>query len=110
MDVVVRLILGSIAVMIAAYLVPGVSVASFGTAVLVALALGVLNALVKPVLLFLTLPINILTLGLFSLVINIVILYLASALVPGFEIANSLAALLFSIVLSIAMGLLFLLI
>lgn len=104
MGIIIRLLVTSLAVILAAYVIPGVTVSSFGTAVLVALVLGLLNIFVKPILLFLTLPINILTLGLFSLVINIIILYLASALVPGFEITSAVAALLFSVALSLILG------
>lgn len=101
MMILINLILSAIAVFATAYLLPGVTVDSFVTALVVAVVLGVLNAVVKPVLLLLTLPITILTLGLFSLVINIVMILVASAVVPGFEIAGLVPAILFGLVLSL---------
>lgn len=91
----------AIAVMIAAYILPGVTVSGFLTALIVALVLGLINAVIKPILLILTLPINILTLGLFTFVINAAIILLVSAIVPGFRVDGFWWALLFSIVLSI---------
>ncbi len=104
MGFIISLIINAIAVLLSAYIVPGVMVDSFLTSVLVAVVLGLLNAVVKPVLVLLTLPVNILTLGLFSLVINVIILYLAAAVIPGFRIDGFWAALLFSIILSIVVG------
>ena len=75
--------------------------ASFTTAILVALVLGLLNTLVKPLLLILTLPITILTLGLFTVVIDIFVVLLASSIVPGFEVDGFINALLFSFVSAI---------
>ena len=104
MGFILSLVINAIAVLLAAYIVPGVMVDSFLTSVLVAVVLGLLNAVVKPILVVLTLPVNILTLGLFSLIINVIILYLAAAVVPGFRIDGFWAALLFSIILSIIVG------
>lgn len=87
-----RLLLNALAVLAVAYLVPGVSVRSFGVAILAALVLGIINALVRPVLLLLSLPINILTLGLFTLVINALLFWLTSAIVSGFFVQNFRAA------------------
>lgn len=101
MMIILNLVLSAIAVFITAYLLPGVTVDSFVTAVIVAVVLGVLNALVKPVLLLLTLPITILTLGLFALVINIIMIFLTSALVPGFEVSGLISAILFGLILSL---------
>lgn len=78
---------------------------NFVTALLVALVLGLLNVFIKPLFVILTLPINILTLGLFTLVINAVIIMMVSALVPGFKVDGFWNAMLFSIVLSIVMWL-----
>lgn len=106
---IVSLLITAVAVFLSAYLVPGVVVASFGTSIIVSLVLALLNSIVKPILLFLTLPINILTLGLFSLVINVIIIMLAAKLVPGFSVDGFLSALLFSFVMAIvvsALGLL----
>lgn len=92
--------------MLAAYLLPGVDIDGFLTAIILALVLAVLNAMVRPVLVFLTIPVTILTLGLFLLVINAVIILLASWLIDGFEVAGFLSALLFSIVVSIVVAIL----
>ena len=87
-------------IVIAAYFIPGVRVGSFFSALWVALFLGIVNILVRPVLIFITLPINILTLGLFTFVINAVLILLASSVIKGFEVAGFWWALLYSIVLS----------
>jgi putative membrane protein len=76
------------ALWVAAYLVPGVVVRSVTALLIAALVLGLVNALVRPVLTILTLPITILTLGLFYLVVNAAAFGLAAALVPGFEVAG----------------------
>lgn len=93
-----RLLFNALAVLIVAYLVPGVSVRSFGAAIIAALVLGIINALIRPVFLFLSLPINILTLGLFTLVINALMFWLASAFVSGFFVQNFTAAFLGALV------------
>lgn len=87
------------AVIIAAYLLPGVSLSGFFPALVAALILGILNVFLRPLLILLTLPINIFTLGLFTLVINALLVMLASAIVPGFEVASFWSALIFGIVL-----------
>ena len=88
-------------VMIAAYVIPGITVRSFFSALWVALFLGIVNMLLRPFLLLITLPINILTLGLFTFVINGVIILLASSIVKGFQVSGFWIAVLFSIMLSI---------
>ncbi len=84
-----------------AYVLPGVHIQDFTAALVVALVLGVINALVKPVLSILTLPITIMTLGLFSLVLNALLILLVGSIVPGFKIDGFMWALLFGILLSI---------
>lgn len=101
MTSLVSLLIYSLAILITAYIIPGIAVGSFLSAIILAIVLALLNAFVKPILILLTLPINILTLGLFSLVINLIILYLAAAIVPGFRIDNLLSALFFGILLAI---------
>ena len=91
-------LIAALSIGIAAYLVPGVSV-TLASALIAAVVLGALNLFIRPILLVLTLPINILTLGLFSLVINAFLVMFASYLVPGFFIADFLTALLFALVL-----------
>lgn len=98
------LLIQTLAVLIAAYIIPGVSVGSIWVAVIVAIVLGILNISLKPFLLLFTLPLNILTLGLFTFVINVFLIYLVSALVSGFAVAGFIPALLFSLVLSLVSG------
>ena len=106
MGFILKLILTGVAAMIAAYVLPGVSIDGFLTALILALVLAVLDAIVRPVLVFLTIPVTILTLGLFLLVINAVIILLADWLVAGFDVAGFFWALLFSLVLSIVSAIL----
>lgn len=94
----------ALAILLTAYLLPGVTLAGFGTALIAALVLGLVNAVLKPILILLTLPINILTLGLFTLVINTLMVLLASAVVKGFDVKTFWWALLFSIILSLVHG------
>ncbi len=101
MKLLIKLLIATLAVFISAYLIPGVSVDGFKTAFIVAIVLGVLNVFLKPLLVLLTLPVTILTLGLFSFVINVALIYLASYMVPGFTIASVLPALLFGLLVSL---------
>ncbi len=86
--IIVRLLLSALGVMLVAYLVPGVAVASFWIALLAAIVIGFVNAIIRPVLQVLALPITILTLGLFSLIVNAAMFGLAAWLVPGFTVAG----------------------
>ncbi|HOC45615.1 MAG: phage holin family protein [Syntrophorhabdaceae bacterium] len=101
MRLLLKWLVMTVAVLIAAYFIPGVRVASFFSALMVALFLGIVNLFLKPVLILITLPINILTLGLFTFVINAVLILLASYFVRGFQVAGFWWALLYGIVLSI---------
>ncbi|MCK5242361.1 phage holin family protein [bacterium] len=94
-------LLYAIAIMLSAYLLPGVKVTGLAAALVTALVLGLVNAILRPILLLLTLPLNILTLGLFTLVINTLLIILTSAIVPGFEVRNFWWALLFGVILSL---------
>lgn len=85
---IVRLVLNALALMLVAYLIPGIGLSGFGTAVIAALVLGLVNALIRPLVSLLALPVTILTLGLFSLVINAAMFGLAAWFVPGFSIAG----------------------
>lgn len=100
----VRLITTTLAILLTAYLLPGVHIENAWTAVLVSVVLALLNVLVKPLLILLTLPITIVTLGFFLLVINALIIQLASGIVPGFFVDGFWWALLFSIVLSLVVS------
>lgn len=107
MNIIVRLLIRALAVLITAYFLPGVEVINFWTALLVATVLVPLNFLVKPILLLLTLPINILTFGFFTLVINTLIILLTDYLVPGFSVDSFLAGFIFSLLFSLVSSLLF---
>ncbi|MGH7774740.1 MAG: phage holin family protein [Candidatus Binatia bacterium] len=86
MGFLVTLVLNALALLLVAHLIQGIRVSGFVAALIAAFVLGLLNALIKPILILLTLPLNVLTLGLFTFVINAFILWLAAALVPGFAI------------------------
>lgn len=101
MRLISYLLINGLAVIVAAYLIPGVRVDSFITAVIVAVVLGLMNTFLKPVLVILTLPITVLTLGLFLLVLNALMVSLTSMFVPGFHVASFWSSLIFSIVLAI---------
>ena len=79
-------ILNAIALLAVTYLLPSIQISGFGTALLAALVLGFINTLVRPILAILTLPITVLTLGIFYLVLNGLLFWLASALLPGFRV------------------------
>lgn len=100
MKTIINIIITTILVMVISYFLPGVRVDGFMDALIVALVLGLLNIFVKPILVLLTLPATIFTLGLFLLIINAVIILICDALVDGFEIRSFISALLFSLILS----------
>jgi len=102
MGMLISWLLSALIILVLSYILPGVTVSGFITALAVALVLGLVNAFIKPILLLLTLPINILTLGLFTLVINAALVLLVSSVVPGFHVAGFWWALVFSIVLSLS--------
>lgn len=101
MRILIHLLVSAIAVFAAARILPGVSVDGFGTAVVVAVVLGVVNAILKPLLLLLTLPLNLMTLGLFTFVIIGGLVELTAAIVPGFRVASFWWALAFALTLSV---------
>ncbi len=101
MKVVIRLLIYTLAVVITAWLLPGIHVENIATALMVAIALAIINTFLRPILIFLTIPVTILTLGLFLLVINALIIILIGKLVPGFVVDGFWWALLFSVILSI---------
>ncbi|HEY9693091.1 MAG TPA: phage holin family protein [Oculatellaceae cyanobacterium] len=94
-------LLTAISLLITAYFVPGFIVKSFGAAMVAAIILGLVNAVVKPILVILTLPLTIVSLGLFLFVINALTIWLAGSITSGFHVAGFLPALLGSIVLTI---------
>lgn len=101
MKIILHWFLRALAIVITAYLLPGVVLKSLFVALVVAVVLGLFNTILKPILIVLTLPINILTLGLFTLVINAGIIMLTSNLVEGFHVEGFWWALLFSLILSL---------
>jgi putative membrane protein len=107
MGIIVNLIIQALSVFITAYLLQaGVLVKDFMTAVIVAVVLGIANVLVKPILFILTLPLNILTLGLFTFILNGLMILLVSVFVSGFSVKNIWWAILFSVILSIVSSIL----
>jgi len=101
MNGIFRFLLSGLAVILAAYLLPGVTVEHYGYALLVALILTLVNWIVKPILIVLTIPITVLTLGLFLLVINALMIMLVDSLVSGFSVDGFWWALAFSLILSL---------
>lgn len=107
MKLIIRILLTAVAVFLIAEFLPGVSVESYVTAIIVAVVLAILNLIVKPILVILTLPVTILTLGLFLLVINAIIILLADSFVSGFGVDGFWIALIFSLLLSVFQSILF---
>ena len=107
MNFILRLLLTALAVVLLAKLLPGVSVDGYLTAIIVAIVLALLNFIVKPILVLFTLPVTVLTLGLFLLVINAIIIFLADGFVSGFEVDGWLIAIIFSLLLSLVQSILF---
>jgi putative membrane protein len=101
MNLIIRFLLNGLAVVLTAYLLPGVSVEDYWTALIVALVLSIANVIVKPILIILTIPITVVTLGLFLLVINALIILMVDYLVDGFFVDGFWWALLFSLILSL---------
>jgi putative membrane protein len=101
MGMLLQWLVSAAAIAITSYLLPGVKVTGAFAALVTALVLGLINAVLRPLLIVLTLPLNILTLGLFTLVINALLIMLASAIVPGFNVQGFWWALLFGLVLAI---------
>ena len=101
MKLIVRWLLLAAALLLVAHLSPGVTVNSFGAALVAALVLGLLNMLVRPLLVLLTLPVTVLTLGLFLFVINALMFWAAGSLLQGFEVRGFIAALIGSLIYSV---------
>lgn len=99
MNIFLRWLLNAVALLLVAYLVPGFQVSGFYAALIAALVLGLANAIVRPILFLLTLPVTILTLGLFTFVINALMLWFTSSIVKGFDIASFQTALIGAVIL-----------
>jgi len=107
MALLFRILITAILVMLLSHFMKGVYVDSFGTSILVAIVLGLLNIFIKPILVLFTLPVTIFTLGLFLLVINAIIILWCSKIVGGFSVDSFWTALLFSIILSVLQSLMY---
>jgi putative membrane protein len=101
MKFIIQFLLTSIFVFVLSHIIPGIHIADFLTAIIVALVFGLFNAILRPIILFLTLPLTLLTLGLFALVVNALLVILITVFVKGFVVDGFFSALLFSIVLSV---------
>lgn len=101
MNVIVKLLVLMVAVYVASYILPGVVIDSLASLLVVAVILGVVNAFIKPILIILTLPFTILTLGLFLLILNGLLVLFIDLIVPGFTVGSFFTAILFSIIVSL---------
>ena len=107
MKLILRLLLTAVAVLILAYVLPGVEVDGYVSAIIVAVVLALLRLIVRPILVILTFPVTIVTLGLFLLFINAIIILLADYFINGFAVRNIWWALLFSLLLSFLQSVLY---
>jgi len=107
MNILINWFVSGLAILVTGYLLPGIHIQSFLTALVVAVVFGIANAVLKPILIIFTLPITIVTLGLFTLVINAALVLLTSSLVSGFRVDGFWWALAFSLVLTIVNSFLF---
>lgn len=101
MSILIQLLVNALALIVTAYVVPGITVENFGAALVAAIVIAVINLVVKPIILLVTLPVNVVTLGLFTFIINGLLLWLAAAIVPGFDVAGAIPAILGAIVLAL---------
>ena len=101
MKIILRWLLLAAALLLVAHLYPGVVIASFGSAMIAALVLGLLNTLLRPILVLLTLPVTVVTLGLFLFVINALMFYFAASMLQGFRVTGFTAALIGSLIYSL---------
>jgi putative membrane protein len=101
MKILLKWLIMAVSILIAAKLIAGIEVSGVWAALWLAVFLAVINIVIRPILILITLPINVLTLGLFTFVINALLVWLSSTIIKGFEVAGFLPALFFSVVLSI---------
>jgi putative membrane protein len=106
LSIILHWVLTAVILMLVDAMMPGITISGFGTALIAAFVMGLVNFFIRPVLTLLTLPLNILTLGLFSFVINAIMFSIVAWLVPGFEVSNFLSALVGSLLLAIMTGIL----
>jgi len=101
MSLIIRWFINALALMLVAYLYPGVQVSDIFSALIAALVLGLVNALVRPILVILTLPVTVLTLGLFIFIINAFLFWFVAEIVKGFNVTGFMAALIGSLMFSV---------
>ncbi len=101
MNLLLIWLINAVALLVLPYMIPAIQIRSFGTALVIAVVLGLINTLVRPLLILLTLPVTVLTLGLFILVINGLLFQLAAAMLKGFEVSSFWAAFFGSILYSL---------
>lgn len=101
MNIFIHWFLNALAIAIAAYILPGITISGLVPLLTLAIVLAAINTFIRPVLLVLTLPLSIMTLGLFALILNTLLIMLASAIVPGVAVAGFFSALLFGILLAV---------
>lgn len=101
MNIIIRWVINALALYATAWLLDGVHVSGFGAAMVAAAVLAIVNAIIRPILILLTLPVNLLTLGLFTFVINGGLLLLVSRVVRGFEVSGLLTAVVASLILTV---------
>jgi putative membrane protein len=106
MKIFVKFAILALSIYIAAYIIPGVTISSVSTLLVVSIVLGLINTFIKPILVILTFPLTIVTLGIFLLILNGLLVLLVGNIVPGFHIGNLFVAILFSIVVSVISSLL----
>ncbi|MDO9183447.1 MAG: phage holin family protein [Bacteriovorax sp.] len=100
--------LTSLVLLITSFIVPGFQVTGFGVALIASVLIGILNIFLRPILLFLTFPINLLTLGLFTFVVNAIVLKITAFIIKGFEIKTWTAAIIGAVLIAIIQALIFL--
>lgn len=101
MKILIKWLISALAIILTAYLIPGISVTSIYIALIIALFLGFINAVIRPIIVILTLPVNIVSLGLFTFIINGFFFWLLSTFIKGFEIDSFLTAVLGALVISV---------
>ena len=107
MNLIIRILVTALLVLLISNFLPGIFVANFGVSIIVAIVLAMLNFIVKPILVLFTLPITILTFGLFLLVINAIVIILCDYIVGGFDVSTFGMAIIFSVILSVFQSIVF---
>lgn len=101
MKFIINTLISAVSIIVTSYVVSGIQVANFTTAVIAALVLGVINFFIRPLMLLITLPVNILSLGLFTFVINALMLWITASVVDGFTVTDALSAIIGSLLISV---------